>query len=47
MRKRKPDGNIQVSTSSGLHHSCLISKPVQQKKKKAHHFCRFILYYRR
>lgn len=34
MRKRKPDGNIQVSTSSGLHHSCLISKPVQQKKKK-------------
>lgn len=35
MRKRKPDGNIQVSTSSGLHHSCLISKPVQQKKKKS------------
>lgn len=33
-REKKIHGHIQVSTSSVLHHSCPISKPVQQKKKK-------------
>lgn len=46
MRKRKPDGNIQVSIIRSTSQLSDI-KTSATKEKKAHHFCRFILYYRR